>query len=324
MELGADSLEQVSLPKPVAGAGQVLIRNRAAGINNIDLLIRQGMLPAAATPLPHVLGVEGAGVIEDIGPGVDRLNRGDRVIWLGEIGAGGYGPYTAIDAAYVAKIADSISFEIAAAVPVAYATARNIIFSYGAPNPGDWVLVHSAAGGVGVAALQVARNAGFRTIALTTPAKLDFVRAQGATVAIDRRASDVVEQILRVTGDEGVALSLNSVAGPTIVQDLKVLGNFGQIISFGYLSGPPEGSAIDLLMPRFSNSIGIRDSDLYTFWRTKKDEFNAQFRQIANDLQREVISPHIHTVVPTSEAIIAHEELKSGRATGKIILRHDA
>lgn len=321
---GADTLEQISLPEPRAGAGQVLIRNRAAGVNNIDLLIRQGALAAEATPLPHVLGIEGAGVIEDIGPGVGGLNPGDRVIWLGNLGAGSYGPLTAIDAAYVAKIADTISFEVAAAAPVAYATARNILFSYGAPGPGGWVLVHSAAGGVGVAALQIARNAGLRTIALTTPAKLDFVRAQGATVAIDRRASDVVEQILRVTGDRGVAISLNSVAGPTIIQDLKVLGNFGQIISFGHLGGPPEGSAIDLLMPRFNNSIAIRDSDLYTLWRTRKHEFNALLRQIANDLQCDAISPQIHAVLPSSEAIIAHQELKSGRARGKIILRHDA
>ena len=261
-------------------------------------------------------------MIDEVGPG-SVADRGDHVIWLGSLGAGGYGPYTVIDAAYVAKIADTISFEVAAATPVAYATAGNIIFSYGVPDPGDWVLVHSAAGGVGVAALQVAHNAGLRTIALTTSAKLDFVRGQGATVAIDRSAPGVVEHILRVTGNQGVALSLNSIAGPTIIQDLKVLGNFGQIISFGHLGGPPEGSAIDLLIPYFNNSIGIRVSDLYTFWRAKKDKFNAMLRQIASDLERDVISPQIHNIVPISEAIVVHEELKSGRAAGKIILRHD-
>ncbi|WP_181763134.1 zinc-binding alcohol dehydrogenase family protein [Mesorhizobium sp. B2-4-13] len=235
-------------------------------MNNLDLLIRRGALPAEATPLPHVLGVEGAGEIDDVGSGVDNLNPADHVIWLGSLGAGGYGPYTVIDAAYVAKIADSISFEVAAAAPVAYATARNNLYTYGVPGPGAWILVHSAAGGVGVATLQVARNAGFRTIALTTSTKLDFVLAQGATVAIDRAASDVVEQILRVTGEKGVALSLNSVAGPTIVQDLKVLGKFGQIISFGHLGGPPQDSASDLLMLHFDKSVAIRDSDLYTLW----------------------------------------------------------
>src|SRR5258708_835424 len=118
----ADTFEQISLPVPVVGAGQVLVQNRTAGVNNIDLLIRRGVLSPAATPLPHVLGVEGAGVLEDVGPGVDNLNIGDRVIWLGSLGAGGYGSYTVIDAAYVAKIADSVSFDVAAAsTPVWYA-----------------------------------------------------------------------------------------------------------------------------------------------------------------------------------------------------------
>jgi len=323
MAFRTDTLEEVSLPDPVAGAGQVLIRNRAAGVNNIDLLIRQGLLPAEATPLPHVLGVEGAGVIQDIGAGVDGLSIGDRVIWLGNLGAGGYAPFTAIDATYVAKIADTISFEVAAAAPVAYATARNTIFSYGAPDTGAWVLVHSAAGGVGVAALQVARNAGLRTIALTSSGKLDFALSQGATVAIDRSARDVVHQILDITGGQGVALSLNSVGGPTILRDLRVLSDFGQIISFGHLGGAPEGTAVDLLTPYFNKSIGIRSSDLYTLWRTRKDAFKAMLQQIATDLETCAINPQVHCVLPSAEAIIAHEGLKSGRAMGKFVLRHD-
>jgi NADPH:quinone reductase len=321
-EFGTDTLEQVCLPDPMAAAGQVLIRNASAGVNYIDLLIRQGLLPAEATPLPHVLGVEGAGVIEDVGPEVDDLRIGDRVMWLGNLGAGGYGPYTAIDATYVAKIADNVSFEIAAAAPVAYATARNVIFSYCAADPGAWVLVHSAAGGVGVAALHVARNAGLRTIALASSGKLNLVRSQGATIAIDRRSPDLVDRILDATGGTGVALSLNSVGGPTILQDLKVLSDFGQIISFGHLGGAPEGTASDLLSPYFAKSIGIRVSDLYTFWRSRKSAFRAMLLQIATDLESGSITPQVHAVSPIAEALIAHETLRSGRAMGKLVLRH--
>lgn len=318
-----ETLEQVSLLKPTAEAGQVLIQNRAAGVNNIDLLIRRGALPTAATPLPHVLGVEGAGVIEAVGAGVDDLKVGDRVMWLGSLGAGGYGPYTAIDASYVAGIADSISFETAAAAAVAYATARHIIFGYGAPDVGAWILVHSAAGGVGLAALEVARNAGYKTIALTSSAKLAFVRERGATVALDRTAADLVEQILRVTGDQGVALSLNSVAGATLLQDLRVLGDFGQIISFGHLGGPPEGTASELLLSQFNKSVAIRSSDLYTLWRTRKHAFRAMLRQIAADLAGNAIRPCIHSVLSTHEAMVAHKELESGNVRGKIVLRHE-
>jgi NADPH2:quinone reductase len=320
---GSRLFELLSLPDPSPGPGQVLIRNHAAGVNNIDLLIRRGALPEEVTPLPHVLGVEGAGVVEGVGSEVEDLNPGDRVIWFGGLGAGGYGPYTVVEAAYAAKIADTIPFELAAATPVAYATAQNNIFTYGAPDPGDWILVHSAAGGVGAATLQVARNAGFKTIALTTSSKLDFVRAQGATVAIDRNASDIAEQILQVTGDKRISLSLNSVGGSTIMEDLKVLASFGQIVSFGHLGGMPEGAAADLLMPSFNRSVAIRTSDIYTLWKEKKDKFRELLRKIADDLLRGTIRPHVHRTFPVAAALIAHQELESGGSTGKVVLLHD-
>jgi NADPH2:quinone reductase len=320
---GAGSLERIALSEPKVRAGQVLIRNLAAGVNNIDLLISRGALSGGAVALPHVLGVEGVGTIESVGAGVEDLQSGDRVIWFGGLGAGGYGPYTVVDSYCATKIADNIPSEVAAAVPVAYSTARNNIFSYGSPAPGDWVLVHSAAGGVGIAALQVARTAGYRTIALTTSAKLDFVVGEGATVAIDRNRSDVVAAVSEVVGDRGVALSLNSVAGNTIIEDLKVLGDFGQIISFGHLGGPPSGSASDLLLPNFTKSVAVRNSDIYTMWRTRRAAFSAILRQVAQDLEQGAINPVIHAVFPCADALLAHIQLESGRVQGKVVLLHD-
>ncbi|MBR0694023.1 zinc-binding alcohol dehydrogenase family protein [Bradyrhizobium lablabi] len=320
---GADSLERITLPEPKVKAEEVLVRNHAAGVNNIDLLIRRGALSGNAIALPHVLGVEGVGTIESVGVGVDDLEPGDRVIWFGWLGAGGYGPYTVVESYCATKIADEIPPEVAAAVPVAYSTALNNIFGYGSPAPEDWILVHSAAGGVGIATLQVARSAGYRTIALTTSAKLDFVRRHGATVAIDRNRSDVVAAVLQVVGDRGVALSLNSVAGNTIIEDLKLLGDFGQIISFGHLGGPPSGSASDLLLPNFTKSVSVRSSDIYTLWRTRKAAFRAILRRVAQDLEQGRISPAVHAVFPCSDALLAHSELESGRIQGKVVLRHD-
>lgn len=316
---GVDYLESVTLPQPVAGRGQVVVQNHAAGVNNVDLLIRRGGVPV---PLPHILGVEGAGVIVEVGEGVSELTVGNHVLWLGSLGSGGYGPFTVVEASYVAKLDKSVPFELAAAAPVAYATARNALFSYGVPSPGSWILVHSAAGGVGVASLQVARNAGFRTIALTTPSKLSFVLEQGANIAIDRGSDDVIGQILAATGDEGVALSLNSVAGPTILQDLQVLGDLGQIVSFGHLGGVPSGTAADLMMPHFNKSIGIRISDLYTLWRVNKRAFSAILRQTAHDLATNEIAPQIYAIVPTGQIVDAHAQLASGETKGKIVLRN--
>src|SRR5258708_10702476 len=121
----ADTFEQISLPVPVVGAGQVLVQNRTAGVNNIDLLIRRGVLSPAATPLPHVLGVEGAGVLEDVGPGVDNLNIGDRVIWLGSLGAGGDRPYTVLDSAHLSEVWGFVSFRRPPAAPVPEPAARD-------------------------------------------------------------------------------------------------------------------------------------------------------------------------------------------------------
>lgn len=322
VEFAAD-LAKLALPDPVLMPGQVLIRNVAAGVNNIDLLIhRGGVLPPEATPLPHVLGVEGAGIIEAVGEGMAGLAIGDRVLWLGTLGAGGYGPLTAIDAAYVSRIPGHVSFEMAAATPVAYATARMVLFSYGARRKGDWLLVHSAAGGVGTAIVQVARNAGFRTVALTSAAKLGYVAQQGADVAIDRNAADLVEQIKRAVGKDGVALSLNAVGGGTIAQDLEVLGDFGQIVSFGHLGGPPSGSAADLLMPHFGRSVGIRVSDLYTLWRTQKARFAEILSQVSIDLAAGLIKPQVDTTFRADQAADAHAKLRSGAVLGKLVLRH--
>ncbi len=321
-DLGTDVLKLVDMSDPVAGPGEVLIRNRAAGVNNIDLLIRQGMLPPAVVPLPHVLGVEGAGVVEAIGEGVTGFGKGDVVFWLGSLGAGAYGPYSVIDAAYVAKLPDGIAPEIAAAAPAAYATARNVLFTYGSPERGSWVLIHSAAGGVGTAALQLARNAGFRTVALTTAAKIDFVLANGADVALDRQATNVVERIRRATGPAGVALSLNSVGGDSIAQDLEVLAPYGQVVSFGRLAGPPTATARDLLVTHQSKCVAIRLSDLYTLWRTRKAKMSAMLRQIADDLATGAITPQVGATFAVADAVRAHELLASGAARGKIVLTH--
>ncbi|MDC7694231.1 zinc-binding alcohol dehydrogenase family protein [Asticcacaulis sp. DXS10W] len=322
INFGSD-LAAVEAPDPLPGANQVLVRNAACGLNNIDLLIKAGgVIPSETTPLPHILGVEGAGTIEAVGSEVKTFAIGDRVMWLGNIGAGGYGPLTAIDASYVVKIPTNVPFNVAASAPVAYTTARNIIFNYGAPASGDWLLVHSAAGGVGSAILQISRNAGFRTIALTSSAKLDYAKRQGADVAIDRRAPDLIDRIKRTVGVSGIALSLNSVGGDTILHDAEVLGDFGQIVSFGHLGGLPSGSAAELLMPHFGKSIGIRVSDLFTLWRSQKVRFNAILKEISADLGNGVIMPHIDSSFPVARANAAHSRLQSGAAIGKITLQH--
>lgn len=319
---GDDAFEERRVPRPVAVGGQLLIRNCATGVNNIDLMIRRGEL-AQAAPLPFVPGVEGAGFVETVGTGVSEFEAGQRVMWFGPFAAGGYGQFVCIDARYVAPIGEEITFSAAAATPVAYVTAHHMLFDYGRLEAGSWVLVRSAAGGVGVAALQLARNAGFRAIALTDKAKHDFVLANGAFAAIDYKESSVFDQVMQLTEGRGVEVCLNAVAGSTIAEDLMLLSPMGQVISFGHLAGPPTGSAADLLMTHFTKSVGIRVSDIYTYYAADPAGLSATLSKMASDLRAGRIVPQVFDVQPVASVAKAHANLETGMVRGKVVVSID-
>jgi len=321
---GPDVLAVGEMPSRAPGPGEVRVRNRAAGVNFIDTIIRAGELPPGAMPpLPHVLGVEGACVVDAIGDGVASLRVGQRVAWFGLPGAGGYGNETVIDARYVVPIADHVSFEAAAAIPANYATAHHMLFGLGDIDAGDWVLVRSAAGGVGTAILQLARNAGARTIAITSGGKLDFVREQGATEAIDYKREDVAARVRAIVGDTGVRLALNAVGGATVADDLGLLGPFGTVVSYGFLGGLPEGSIVDTLVPNFNRSVGLRVSDIYALYTARPATMAGVLQALYADLAAGRISPVIHRSRPIAEAGDAHRDLSGGDVQGKLVLVHD-
>ncbi|SFN13986.1 NADPH2:quinone reductase [Pleomorphomonas diazotrophica] len=322
MRYGDDAFEVRQAPRPVAAKGELLIRNHAAGVNNIDLMIRRGEL-AKAVPLPFIPGVEGAGIVQEVGSGICDFEVGQRVMWFGPLSAGGYGQFVCVDARYVAPIGEEITFSAAAATPVAYVTAHHMLFDYGRLEAGSWVLVRSAAGGVGVAALQLARNAGFRTIALTDKAKHHFVLANGASAAFDYKEASVFDQVMKLTGGRGVELCLNAVAGSTIAEDLMLLSPMGQLISFGHLAGPPTGSAADLLMTHFTKSVGIRVSDIYTYYTIDPAGLSATLAKMATDLRGGRIVPQVFDVQPLAAVAKAHASLETGAVRGKVVISTD-
>lgn len=185
------------------------------------------------------------------------------------------------------------------------------------------MLVRSAAGGVGTAILQLARNAGFRPLGIADGAKLAHVHANGAAAVIDYKRENVVTRVQQITGGQGVALSLNATAGQTIVEDLKTLAPLGQVISFGHLAGPPEGSAADLLLPYFNKSVGIRVSDIYTYYDADPTGMRRTLEKLAADLAVKRIDPQVFRSFPLAEAGQAHRLLESGGARGKLVLRHN-
>lgn len=303
------------------GPGQVLVRNLAAGVNFIDALIRRGEVPAPMMPsLPFVPGVEGAGVVEAVGAGVD-LAPGQPVMWFGPLGAGGYGELSVVSSSYVVPLDAAIEPAVAAAVPVNYMTAHHMLFNLGRVRRGDWILVHAAAGGVGTAILQLARRAGVSTIASVSTEKVKHALAGGATYALDYRKEDVAARVRELSGG-GVKLSLNPIGGDTIRQDVSCLAPLGQVINFGFLGGMPTGTLTEVLAANFSRSIAIRVSDIYAYYESDVAGFNADFRQLAKLLASGEIEPRLHARISIRDAASAHRLLESGQVIGKVVLTY--
>ncbi len=307
-------------PKPVPGAGEVLIHNHAAAVNFIDTIIRRGEMPEGMMPeLPHVPGVEGAGVVEAIGTGVDGFTVGDRVTWMGPIGASGYGTFSVIGAPYVTRIADSVDFETAASIPVNAMTAYHMLVNLGGAAKGKSVLVHAAAGGVGTMIQHIAKHLGMTVIASASTDKLDYAKAQGADHVVDYRKEDVAARVLELTEGRGVDLSLNPISGETLKSDLSALAPLGTVVLFGFLAGPPAGTFGEDLAAHFQKSVAVRVSDIYTYFANRPDAFNADLAKVFDLLGQGVLRPQI-TALPLDEAAEAHRRLEAGETTGKLVL----
>lgn len=317
-----DVLELVDgAPAAAPGPGEIRVRNRAVGVNFLDILIRRGELPAELMPdLPHVPGVEGAGEVEAVGAGVESVRPGDRIAWLGPLGAGGYATRSVVPAAGVTALPDGLAFETAAALPANAVTAWHMLTDLGHAEAGQTVLVHAAGGGVGTMAVQIARRLGLTVVALAGADKLDGIRALGADVVLDRRSGDLPERIRAATGGRGVDLSLNPVAGPTLAADLGLLAPFGTAILFGFLAGPPAGSFAEDLVPHFNRSIGIRTCGIYTLLQERPAVFNAALAAAVDLAGMGVLQPQIDTVMPLRDAGDAHRRLEAGTVAGKLVL----
>lgn len=319
---GPEVLRKVAREIPAPGAGEVLIRNHASAVNYIDTLIRRGEMPPGLGPdLPHVPGVEGAGVIEALGDGVDGFAVGDRVAWMGPVGAGGYGTHSVIGAPYVARIGD-LPFDQAAALPVNAMTAYHMLVNLGGAAAGKSVLVHAAAGGVGTMIQHIAKHLGMTVIASVSSKKIAYARAQGADHVIDYQSEDVTARVMDVTGGQGVDLSLNPIAGETLPADLEALGPFGTVVIFGFLAGPPAGSFGEELAKHFQKSVSVRVSGIYTYFDHRPQAFSADLATVFDLLRQGVLRPQI-TTLDIAEVAEAHRRLEAGETTGKLVLRID-
>ncbi|HEY1695227.1 MAG TPA: medium chain dehydrogenase/reductase family protein [Polyangiaceae bacterium] len=315
-------------PDPAAGAGEVRIKVRAAGINFADLMARVGLYPDAPK-IPCVVGYEVAGVVDQVGPGVTGLAEGDRVFGMPRFG--GYTDTLSISAEQVFRIPEKMTFEQGAALPVVYLTAYNMMLFTGTVRPGSSILVHSAAGGVGLAAIQIAKTRGCTIFGTASPGKHDFLRSQGVHHPIDSRG-DYAAAVRAVVGDKGVDLILDPVGGKSWTTGFELLAPCGRLVAFG-LSAAASGKKRSLLHAA-SQVMGVKKISPMKLMDENKtvsgtnmghlfgrlDLLRPQFAALLEMYEAGQIAPHVDRTFPFDEAPAAHHFIHDRKAVGKVLL----
>ena len=313
-----NTLEWSEVPDPEPGPGQVLVRARATAVNRADLLQRRGLYPVPPGA-SEILGLEVAGVIEALGEGVDGWAIGDRVCALLE--GGGYAEQVVIDAGMLLPIPERLDFAQAAALPEVFYTAWLNVFMETDIAPGETVLVHAAASGVGTAAVQLCRAFGHRCFATASGAKLGDVERYGADVLIDRYEQNFLEVVRAETDGRGVDVILDPVGASYLADNIKALALRGRLVNIGLLGGARAELDIGRLLTRRLRVVG---SVLRSRSRDEKLAITEQIRErVWPRIEDGSLEPVIDTTLPIREAEQAHDLLKNNATVGKVVLTID-
>jgi len=323
-------LQVLERPDPEVGPGEVRIAVKAAGLNFSDLLARIGMYPDAPKP-PCVIGYEVAGDVESVGEGVEGFKPGDRVISGARFG--GQAELVVATEANVVPMPDGWSYEQGAALPVVYATAYAGMIRYGNVLAGERVLIHAAAGGVGIAATQIGKHLGAQLFGTASASKHDAIRAQGIEHAIDYHSQDPVKEIRRITGEKKpLDLVMDAVGGNSFRKSWSLLRAGGRLVAFGASeAGGGERREITKALkmlatsPIFPILSMMRDSksviglNMLTIWDSKGslDEFIDPLRGLMDE---GVIDPVVAEAFPIERAADAHRYLSERKNIGKVVL----
>jgi NADPH2:quinone reductase len=309
---GPEVLEAVDLPVPTPGPGQILVRHQAVGLNFIDTYHRSGLYPMKT---PVVLGLEAAGLVEIVGDGVTRFAVGDRVAYNGTLGA--YAQAAVVPADRAVKVPGSVSLETAAAVLLKGMTAEFLVRRCHKVEPGQAVLVHAAAGGVGSILVQWVKALGATVIATVgTEAKAALARAHGADHVILYGEEDVAARVLEITGGRGVAAVYDGVGKDTFEASLKSLGRRGVLATFGNASGPaPAISPLELS----GKSLFLTRPRLFDYIATT-EELDESATALFAVLESGAVKIDIGQTFPLAQARAAHEALEGRRTTGATLL----
>lgn len=308
---GPDVLRLVEIEEPVPAENEVLVKLHYAGVNPAETYIRTGDYAFFKPELPYVPGFDGAGVVDEVGPGVTRLKRGDRVFVasiLSERKTGTYAEKVVCDVNAVHKLPESISFEQGAALGVPVTAAYRALFHRANLKPGETVLVHGASGGVGTLAVQLAKYVGSKVIGTAgTEESMDLVRKSGADIVLSHNEPGYLDKI------DGVDVVIEMLANVNLEEDFKVLNKFGCIVIIG------NRGSLDfnprLTMAKEADILGM------AVWNAPINEYNESLIAVEAALKNGGLQPFVGTILPLEEAAQAHIQILSSKAKGKMVLK---
>ena len=316
---GPEVLRYEEIPDPEAGPGEVLVALRAAGLNHLDIWVRKGL---PSVPKPRILGADGAGVVAALGESVDGFELGDRVVInpgivhdgritvIGEHTDGTNCELKTIPASQLYPLVDSLSFEEGAAFPLVFETAYRMLATKASVQEGEWVLIWGIGGGVALAASELCRALGARTIVTSSsPEKLERARALGADVAVNHSVDDVVAVVKEATGGRGADVVVETVGEATWERSLAAAAQEARIVVCGATSGHSPPARLYRLWWKqlvvYGSTMGM------------PSDFEAAYELIRDGRAR----VHVDSVYPLAEVARAHERLESGAQFGKVILQ---
>ncbi len=326
---GLRSFEVRETPDPVPGPGQALVRMRASGLNFSDLLASQGLYPDAPRP-PCVLGYEIAGSVEAVGEDVDPSLVGRRILAATKFG--GHAELVALSATQIVPLPDSMSFAEAAALPVNYLTAYHILHRIACLRDGESVLIHQAAGGVGIALLQLCSDVpGVVTFGTASASKHEILRANGCTHPIDYRTSDYAAEIRRLTGGAGVDVVIDALGGADWRKGYALLKSCGRLVCFGFANMLTGGkrSLWNVLrqlrsVPRFNPLSLMSDNrsvaGVNLGHLSGEELLPQEMAAVLRLYERGVVKPRVDATVPLVDAVEGLRRLQDGKNVGKVVL----
>ncbi|TFB01368.1 putative quinone oxidoreductase [Trichoderma ghanense] len=315
---GPEVLSLNEVPVPTPSAGQVLVKNHFAGVNYIDTYFRTGLYPAPFFPL--TMGREASGEIVAAHDSVaDKFAPGARVAYMAGGASATYAEYTAVEADKVVLVPEGLSSEEAAAIYLQGLTAWTFIREAGEVKPGQWTLVHAAAGGVGTLLVQMLRSVGAKIVATaSTDEKLALAKKYGADYVVNSN-DDIVARVKEITGGHGIDVIFDGVGKATFDADLQMLALKGHLISFGNASGAVPPFNILQLGPK--NGRLMRPVvNGYVAERADLERYTSELFDLVLSKKVEV---KIHKIYPLKDAAQAHIDLESRKTTGKLLLKID-